>query len=104
VVWTNKILGEDGPNGQIQTPYGASTLADDRVLGIDGTEPPIREISHKERDTGPVGAAEVQRVDQTDAALDMCCPDESSISVARSSRLTLDPATASACMCTVDKP
>jgi hypothetical protein len=55
VVWTNKISGEDGPNGQIQTPYGASTLADDHVLGINGTEPPIREISHKERNTGPMG-------------------------------------------------
>jgi hypothetical protein len=42
----------------------------DRVLEIDRAESSIHEISHKERDIGPVKTAEEQRVDRTEAVLD----------------------------------
>jgi hypothetical protein len=45
VVQTNKILGKNGLDREIQTPYGASTLPGDRVLEINGGEPFIRETS-----------------------------------------------------------
>jgi hypothetical protein len=54
------------------------TLADDRVLDVDKGE-----------------AAEMQRVDQTESALDMSYSDESPISVAESSGQTLGPGSAS---------
>jgi hypothetical protein len=59
VVVTNKILGEDGPDGEIQTPYRALTLADDRVLEIDEANLPFSETFREERDTGSVEVAEV---------------------------------------------
>lgn len=99
MAWTNKILDEDRPDGldgEISTPYAASPLTDDRVFEIDADEPSIRENSHEKRDPGPVEAAEVQRADQTEAAPHTRCSDEPSISVARSSPHSLDPATATA--------
>jgi hypothetical protein len=77
MVWTNKTLGEDGPDKEIQTPYGALTLANDRLLEIDWAESSIHEIPHKERDTDPVKTAEVQRVDQTEATLNFPLPPSS---------------------------
>jgi hypothetical protein len=71
---TDKISGEDDSDREVQTPYGASTLVDDRVLEVDKGEPSVCETSYEERDIGPVEAAEIRRVDQTESALDTTCP------------------------------
>ena len=46
---------------------GAATIASERHLEVDGTEPSIRETSWEEHDAGPVETAELQRLDQTDS-------------------------------------
>ena len=65
------------------------------ILEVNGGELFIRETSHEERDTGPVEAAKLQRINQTESVLDPHCSYESPISVAESYRHSLAPATAS---------
>jgi hypothetical protein len=91
---TNQLLGKDDPDWEIQASCGASTIAGDSILEVNGGELSIRESSHEERDAGPVEAAKLQRINQTESVFDPHCFDESPISVAESSRHSLALATA----------
>lgn len=93
---TNQPLGKYDPDWEIEASCGASTIAGDSILKVNGGELSIREASHEERGAGPVEAAKPQITNQTESVFDPHCFDESPISVAESSRYSLALATASA--------
>jgi len=91
---TDKILGEDGPNGEIRALQGTATIASERVLQVNDAELSIRKTSREERDTGSGKATELQRIDQTNSTLDTSCSEKHPVSIAESSGHTLVTASA----------
>jgi hypothetical protein len=57
----DKSLGVADTDWKIPAPYGVS-IAGDRVLEMDESEPSFRDTSHEEHVTGPVMARKLQKI------------------------------------------